>query len=442
MPTSPVRIRSSSLRRRLSSRGGLIGIALVILSGVWGARRFGHGAEVQVATAPVTSGPIVRRITASGTMQATATVQVGAQISGTILALYADYNSVVKKGQVLATLDPALLNAARDEAAATLQEARAALAQAEANEASSAVAADDARTKLVRAEQLSARRLIPESDLDAASVAMNTATADVHAGESQVAVARAAVEQAVAALHQAEVNLEHAVIPSPIDGIVVSRNVEVGQTVAATVEAPVLFSVAADFTRMQVEVDIDQADIGGIRTGEPAAFEVEAYPDRFTGTVTEIRLQPVATLTAPASVVGMPQAFLSTTSTTSTTAPSVITYATIISVLNPQEKLRPGMTATVTLDGERIENAVRIPNAALSFRPPADVLAALDQGEDDAGHTGAPDGRMRRLWQFDGAQFTPVDVRIGLTDGEWTEMLAGSLRPGMLLVTSACQCRK
>ena len=387
---------------------------LVATIGVWGWR-LDHKSSVSVATVPVDVGPIVRRIVATGTLQAVATVDVGAQVSDTIQSLEADYNSIVHKGQVLAKLDPSLIDA-------QLQQARAAQQQAEAGVLGLQTAVLDARTKLQRGELLGAKGLIQQSDVDAARIAMASANADLKAAESQVVEAKSAVDQAA-------VNLEHTVIQSPIDGIVVARNVDVGQTVAAAFQAPVLFTIASDLRRMQVEVDIDESDIGAVRAGELATFEVQSYPHQtFDGRVSQVRLQPVAELTTAAPAAG------------ASTAPggTVIGYATIIEVANADEQLRPGMTATVTLDGLHRENAVRIPNGALSFRPAPAVLASVEQREWPSPAAAALDAAKRsRVWKFDGEQFTPIDVRVGLADNEWTELVSGALRPGDELVTDA-----
>jgi HlyD family secretion protein len=208
--------------------------------------------------------------------------------------------------------------------------------------------------------------------------------------------------------------------------------VDVGQTVAATVEAPVLFAIASDLHHMQVEVDIDEGDIDGVRAGERATFQVDAYPgDLFEGRVATVRVQPVADQTTTATVVGTGPAG----QTTSTIA-TVVSYATMIDVGNDDERLRPGMTATVTLDGSRRGEVVRIPNPALSFQPPSEVLDATGQIADVPPMLQA-EAADRRVWQYDGRRFTPLPVRTGLTDGQWTELLAGAIEPGQLVVTSA-----
>jgi HlyD family secretion protein len=381
---------------------------------VWRVGDVFHHADVQVTTAVVDAGPIVRHIVATGTLQAVRTVDVGAQVSDTIQSLDADYNSIVRKGQVLAKLDPSLIDA-------QLQEARAAEQQAEASVLASRTAVDDAATKLDRAETLGAKGLIQQSDLDAARIAKQSADADLKAAEAQVVEAHANVAQAA-------VNLEHTIIQSPIDGIVIARNVDVGQTVAAAFQAPVLFTIATDLTRMQVEVDIDESDVGAVQPGTPVTFQVESYPhETFEGSVAQVRLQPVAEMTTTATAVGGG----STASASTTAVGTVIGYATMIDVANADEKLRPGMTATVTLTGLRREHAVRIPNSALSFRPAPAVLSAV---RETAGQVPAA---QSRVWRFDGKQFTPVDVRVGLADNEWSELVSGPLHPGDAVVTEA-----
>jgi len=410
-----------------------ISTAVAAIACAWTAHEFHRVGEVQVTSAPITKGSIVHAIVATGTLEPVAAVQVGAQVSGTIDALYADYNSIVHKGQILAKLETAQLDAALAGAQAVLDQAQAALAQSEAARAGFETAARDARTKMTRQAELAARDLVAAADLDAARSTLDQAVADLQSGEAQIAAARGGVVQARAQVEQAKTDRDHAVITSPIDGIVVARNVDVGQTVTATVQAPVLFDIAADFQHMQVEVDVDESDIGGIRTGTPATFEVEAFPDTFVGTIVQVRVQPVAESTTTATMAAEPMA-------TPTTIASVVGYATIIAVANPDAKLRPGMTATVTLPGSRADDALRIPNAALSFRPPRDVLAALGQPLDSPAGAAqaANDSPLRRVWRFDGAAFTPVDVRTGVSDGQMTEVLGGTaVNEGELVVTSA-----
>ena len=294
-----------------------------------------------VTTVTVTEGDIVDTVGATGALEAVTTVQVGSQVSGIIQELLVDFNSIVREGDVIMRLDPSLFET-------QLAQARANLARAEAEVERLRVAVEDAETQLVRAEGLAARALISDTELDAARVAVRSAEAQLKSAEAQVTQARAS-------LNQNEVNLEHTVIRAPIDGIVTSRLVDVGQTVAASFQAPELFVIAADLTKMRVIANIDESDIGRIRPDQRVTFTVDAYPaEEFEGSVTQIRLEPIVTQ-------------------------NVVTYATVIDAPNPELKLKPGMTATITLEIARRENVLRIPNAALRFRPGPDVFAALDQ---------------------------------------------------------------
>jgi HlyD family secretion protein len=242
------------------------------------------------------------------------------------------------------------------------------------------------------------------------------------------------VDQARAAVDQASVNASHTIIRSPVDGIVIERAVDVGQTLAATVQSPVLFRIAADLARLQVQVDIDESDVGGLTPGEPVTFEVDAYPgETFHGTISQVRVQPVAQQTATATAVGGAATLSPTTSTVAT----VVSYTTIVDVANAEERLRPGMTADVVMPGARRERAIRIPNSALAFRPPADVLAAIGEVEPRPSPEGVSNSAVRAVWEYDGRQFTPIAVHAGVADEWWTELLSGSIRPGDVLVTGA-----
>lgn len=294
-----------------------------------------------VATAAVTRGDIVETVGATGTLQAVTTVQVGTQVSGTIQSLYADFNSLVKKGQVLARLDPSLFQT-------QIEQARANLIRAQADLERLRVALSDAQTKLARARELSNRQLIPRTDLETAEV-------NVRSAEAQIRSADAQVTQAQASLNQNQVNLEHTVITAPIDGLVISRSVDVGQTVAASMQAPTLFLLAADLTKMQVVANLDESDVGRIRPKQVVTFRVDAYPsDMFRGTVSQVRLEPKV-------------------------QQNVVTYATVIDVANNDLKLKPGMTANVNVEIARADNVLRVPNAALRFRPTTEIFTALGQ---------------------------------------------------------------
>jgi HlyD family secretion protein len=273
--------------------------------------------------------------------------------------------------------------------------------------------------------------VLTAADLDAAQIAMDEADANVRSGEARISQARAAIAAARADVDRASVDLDHTILHSPIDGIVIARNVDVGQTLAAAVQAPVLFRIASDLTRVQLQADIDESDVDGLATGDPATFEVESFPgESFTGTVSQLRLQPVAEQTTNATSVGASSVSAPTTSIVAT----VVGYTVIIDVANPDERLRPGMTAEVMLTGARRASAVRIPNGALAFVPPADVLQAVGETGVNGSSSGA---EARRVWTYDGKRFTPIAVRVGLADEQWTELLSGSVHPGDTLVTNA-----
>src|SRR5262249_14684819 len=313
------------------------------------------GTEVSVNTTPITRGDIVDTVGATGTLQAVTTVQVGSQVSGNISWLGADFNSIVKKGQVIARLDPSLFEAQLQQTRANLAQARANLTKSQSDLERAKVQLTDATQKYTRAKELNARQLLAQSELDSAKIAVDTAQAAVASGTATVTQSQAQVTMAEASVNQSQVNLDHTIITAPIDGIVTQRSVDVGQTVAASMQAPTLFVIAADLTEMQVNANIDEADVGRIRPGQHVTFRVDAYPtDNFGGTVSQIRLQPVV-------------------------VQNVTTYGTVISVPNTELKLKPGMTANVKIEIAKKTEILRVPNAALRFRPTNDVFTALNQ---------------------------------------------------------------
>ena len=313
------------------------------------------GPEIQVNTSPITRGDIIDTVGATGTLQAVTTVQVGSQVSGNIQWLGADFNSIVKKNQVIARLDPSLFDAQLQQSRANLSQTRANLTKAQSDLDRSRVQLVDAQQKYTRAKELAARSLLPQSDLDAAKTAVDSAQASLASQAATVTQTQAAVSQSQASLNQTQVNLDHTIIAAPIDGIVTQRNVDVGQTVAASMQAPTLFVIAADLTKMQVNANIDESDVGRIRPGQHVTFRVDAYPtETFEGTVAQVRLQPVV-------------------------VQNVTTYGTVIDVPNPQLKLKPGMTANVKVEIAKRTDVLRMPNAALRFRPTPEVFAALNQ---------------------------------------------------------------
>ena len=335
----------------------IVTAVVLIAAGAYGYYRYTQKPVAPtITTARVTRGDLAETVGATGALQAVTTVQVGTQVSGTIQELNADFNSLVRKGQVLARLDPSLIQS-------QIEQARANLIRAEADLERLRVALDDSKTKLARARELAEKKLIAQTELEAAEVT-------VRSSEAQLRSQQAGVTQSQASLRQNQVNLAHTVIESPIDGLVISRNVDVGQTVAASMSAPTLFVLAADLTKMQVLASLDESDVGRIRPGQAVRFRVDAFPtEEFIGSVTQVRLQP-------------------------TTVQNVVTYQTVIDVPNPALKLKPGMTANVNIEIARRDNVLRVPNTTLRFRPTAEIFAALGQTPPPGG-VGGGGGRGR-----------------------------------------------
>ncbi len=393
-------------------------VALAAGGGWWGYRTWKAKPAVRYETATVDRGSVVAKVTATGTLSALVTVQVGSQVSGRIQQLLVDYNSPVEAGQVIAKIDPQLFEAAAAQARANHSAAVANLARAR-------VQSDDAARQLARSETLAARKLIAPADLDASRTTAEAARAGV-------AAAVAAVEQAAATLHQAAVNLAYTTIVSPIHGIVISRAVDVGQTVAASLQAPTLFVIAEDLRKMQVDTSVAEADIGKLSAGMQATFVVDAYPSkRFVGAVRQIRNAPQ-------------------------TVQNVVTYDAVLDVDNPDLELRPGMTANVTFVYAHADEVLRVPNAALRFRPPASFGADEDtkdvaekgppapggrgggkRGPRAGGRDGDDAGATRTVWKLEGGRPLAVSVKTGLSDGTVSALLEGALAVGDALVTDA-----
>ncbi len=319
-------------------------------------------------TESISRGDIEKTVRATGTVTPIQTVKVGSQVSGTIARLFVDFNSVVHKGEIVAVIDSTFLSASVREAEANLQRTKAQLNESERS--------------LKRTRELFAKDLVSQADLDAA----------ITTYETSVAQSR----QTEAALERANVNLRYAVIRAPIDGVVISRDVDVGQTVAASLQAPQLFVIANDLSKMQVEASVDEADIGQIAPGQTATFAVDAYPEEnFTGTVTQVRLSPL-------------------------TVQNVVTYTVIIEVPNPDQKLRPGMTATASILIDRRRDVLRIPAVALRFTPPAEVLEAMKSKEE-----AKPDGAIAETDR------SGDDRREGRVDAGAGEQRSGSGRDSL-----------
>jgi HlyD family secretion protein len=360
-----------------------IGGTALLLASVAAWWWLGREPEVEWRTAPVTRGPIEITVTATGAVEAVTTVQVGTQVSGIVASLHADFNSRVTKGQVIARIDTTLLHAA-------LVDARSGLERAAAQERQSAAERD-------RARGLFARDLIARSELEAA--------------EAGARVAAANVSSARAGLDRARINLRYAIVESPIDGIVLDRAVDPGQTVAASLNAPTLFTLAGDLREMRVRAAVDEADIGKVREGQTATFVVDAYPDTvFDGTVEQVRLQPQVTQ-------------------------NVVTYDVILRAENPELKLMPGMTANLTIVTLRRDDVLRAPAAALRFIPTGFTPPETAEGapKRDAGHRGMVTGNGKsgraRVFVLEGGKPKAVPVKTGLADGSQVEIVA-ELPPG------------
>ncbi len=367
-------------RRRQAVRWVVLAAIPILAAGAWVALRprpppLAERFRLQ----PVTRGDVVRVVHATGHVEAVTTVLVGAEISGRLATVEADFNDRVKAGQVLARFDRAALEALVAQGRATLAAARAALEQARTDHV-------EAQRSLARAERLHAERVGSDADYDAAVAAARVAEQRWRAAESQLAAQDAAYELA-------RTNLAHAVIRSPIDGIVVTRNVDPGQTVASALQTPVLFTVAADLQKMRVVAAVDEADVGEVVAQQRATFTVNAYPERtFEGIVTEVRNSPVV-------------------------VQDVVTYGAVIEVDNRDLALKPGMTASVRIQTASASNVLRVPSLALRFTPP-----------------GAQPGPAPAVWALEGGALRRIEVQPGLDDGEATAIAPGPFRDGASVI--------
>jgi HlyD family secretion protein len=386
--------------------------------GIWKWRTGKDDVEVTYKTAPVEKRKITARVTASGTLQATVTVQVGAQVSGRISELKVDFNSTVKKGQLIAKLDPQLFVAAAERERANFASAKAGVVRAEAQQRDAEMV--QKRTKALQEQGL------------ASAAELQTAETNVAVTAAATEVAKAALEQAKAAMNQAQVNLSYTNISSPIDGTVISRSVDVGQTVAASLQAPVLFTIAEDLRKMQVHTSVAEGDVGRLKQDMDATFTVDAFPgQRFKGKVGQIR-------------------------NAAQTVQNVVTYDAVIDVDNSDLRLRPGMTATVTIIYSERPDAVAVPNAAMRFKPPAEALpsssttiaSAATSGStgrrerpsrDHAGGGGGAgeEGATRTVYVLRGGKPEPVSIKSGLSDGTVSEVVSGELKEGDQVVVDA-----
>lgn len=392
----------------------LIAVLILVIGGVYFYFSSGKDSEIQWRTVKLERGDLNVVVTATGTLSADTTVQVGTQVSGTIAKIYVDFNSRVHRGQVIAKLDTTLLWATVEDAQAGVTKAKVALEQAKIN--------------LERTKKLFEKQLAAQSDLDAATATYESAQADLNSAQNS--------------LTRAKINLSYATIVAPISGVVISRNVDVGQTVAASFNTPTLFTIANDLSKMQVQASVDEADIGNVKKGQDVTFTVDAYPAQvFHGKVVQIRLQPNINQ-------------------------NVVDYTVIISVPNPDLKLMPGMTANISILVASDKNVFKVPTTALRFSPPREYLQAMIKELPDSirdkfqqrthrngmnlagagtlqtGATSAGLGSTRellpgsyfRIWILDSKNLRPVRVKLGLSDGSYTEVDNPSLKEGQEVV--------
>ena len=344
--------------------------------------------QVQFNTAEVAPANIVNTVSATGTIEPVTSVTVGTQVSGIVSKLYVDYNSVVKKGQVIAELDKSNLTSELNSAKASLEQSKASLASAE-----SSLSYQTANFR--RNKALYQKGLISGNDYESARLSYQTALANVSSARDQVASAQEQVKKA-------QTNLSYATITSPIDGIVLSKSVEEGQTVAASFSTPTLFTIAKDLTNMQVVADVDEADIGNVKVGERVTFTVDAYPDNtFSGTVKQVRQE-------------------------ATTTNNVVTYSVVITAPNADLKLKPGLTAAVTIYTQENKGVLSVPSKALRFTPEKETVGGM-KIKDIA-------NAKNKVWTIEGNTVVAHRVNIGMTDGSHTQILSG-IRRGAKVIT-------
>jgi HlyD family secretion protein len=425
----------------LIKRNWILILVILVAAGLFVAFRLNQKPEAEYFTARVEQGDIRQVIEATGTINPVTLVQVGSQVSGMISKLYVDFNSKVSQGQVIAEIDPKLFQGAVQQAQADLQNAQATLAAAKAN-----LAKDEATLKQNKLDYERAKSLVPpgvmsQQQLDQAKATYDAISAQVGSDRAGIQQAEAQVAQKTASLKVAQTNLDYTIIRAPTNGTVVNRNIDIGQTVAASLQAPTLFTIAQDLTKMYVYAKTDEGDVGQIRRGHNADFQVDAFPkEMFHGTVSQVRMN-------------------------ATTVQNVVTYDTIVEFKNPDMKLFPGMTAYVSIPVASVSDVVKIPNAALRYKPdlPAEKVRELyskygitaPQNQQAAraeapsqqpgggtrehpapGSNGTPDTAV--VWKLlPDKSLQPVQVHIGLTDHTYTALTGGEIKPGDELVTGA-----
>jgi HlyD family secretion protein len=424
-----------------SKKKWLILIGVAVVAGVVLAFGLNRNTQAQHFTAKVERGDIHDVVDATGTINAVILVQVGSQVSGSIAKLNVDFNSRVHKGDIVALIDPALFQGALLQASADLDNAKANLVAAKANLEKAKATAQQTKADFDRTAQLTTDKIMSQQQLDMAKANYDSANAAVGAAVANVTQAEAQVSQKAAALTVAQTNLNYTVIRSPIDGTVVARNVDVGQTVAASLQAPTIFTIAQDLTKMLVYTKTDESDVGNIKPGKAVTFKVDAFPkDTFQGVVSQVRMNP-------------------------TTVQSVVTYDTIIEFANPELKLFPGMTAYVTIPVDTVQSVLKVPNTALRYKPPmgpgeilaiykqygvggserpqaGDDPAAAGKGSQAAGESQnaprAPRSESAVVWKLHADNtMEPVKISLGITDHAFTQVAAvikGELKEGDALI--------
>jgi len=426
-------LAASTRSFRNPKRSWLILAGLALLVGLFALFGLSRNGKVQHFTAKVERGAIHDVVEATGTINAVTTVQVGSQVSGNIARLNVDFNSRVKKGDVIALIDPALFQGALLQATADLENAKANLIAAKANLDKAKALSVQTKADYDRSLELTRSSLLSQQQLDQAKASYDSAVAAEGAAAAGVTQAQAQVSQKEAAVSVAKTNLDYTIIRSPTDGTVVARNVELGQTVAASLQAPTIFTIAQDLTKMLVYTKTDESDVGNIRPGRAVTFKVDAFPkDVFHGVVKQVRMNP-------------------------TTIQNVVTYDTIIEFDNPDLKLFPGMTAYVTIPVATVENVLKVPNTALRYKPPMSLEEigaiyakygiefsaprGIEESSDqknasvssNAARAAKRDAAV--VWKLHAASNTiePVKVSLGITDHSYTEvvgLLKGTLKEG------------
>ena len=430
---------------RLIKRAWIWVLAVLVVAGVFAAFRLGKNTDPDYFTAKVEKGDIRQVIEATGTINPVTSVQVGSQVSGMISKLYVDFNSKVTKGQVIAEIDPKLFEGAVLQAQADLQNSQALLAAAKANLAKDQATLQQNKLDYNRAVTLQQQAVNSQQQLDQAKATYDAITAQAGSDRAAIQQAEAQVAQKAASLKVAQTNLDYTIIRAPINGTVVARNIDIGQTVAASLQAPTLFMIALDLTKMQVYAKTDEGDVGQIRPGQKADFQVDAFPkEMFHGVVFQVRMN-------------------------ATSVQNVVTYDTIVNFDNPDLKLFPGMTAYVSIPVASVTDTIKIPNAALRYKPdlPAEKVqelyskygiavtppSAASPGTGQPGSTsrdhaapkpsGPANSGLAVVWKLQpDKSLLPMQVHIGLTDHTYTALTGGELQPGDELVTGATTAKQ